>query len=619
MIYLQGKLLNKNQQIAMSHGDGPMMVLAGPGSGKTTVITYRIKNLIDQYGVKPWEILVITFTKASAEEMRQRFFRIMEGNPVAGKVTLGTFHSFFYRIIASRYGYRVENIFQEDERRTILKNIIYKLNLGGDDDYIQSIINELSFVKNELIDIQYHSPMNLGAEDFINIYNAYEEFKIKHNKIDFDDMMVKCHKLLLTEDKALKYWQDKYKYILIDEFQDINKIQYECIRLLAASRNNLFVVGDDDQSIYRFRGARPEFLLDFPNDFAQTEKIILDTNYRSTDYIIKLCNLVIAKNKFRYSKDISGTQKAGSVPSLLRSPDIDSEAVLVANRIVRLSETIPFHEMAVAYRTNIQARAFIDVLMNLNIPFQIKDEAPGIYEHWACRDILAYMKLSKNQSADEEAARIINKPKRYISKDLMAAAKKRGGVLHGLLTAPNLKMWQLSRVEELLFYLQAITRRKPYDAFKYIREAVGYNDYIVDYAEYKHIKPQGLFEIMDELQEGAKAFDTIESYIEHVENAILSSRENRSSKNQDRQKGVTLTTLHSAKGLEFEAVFIISAVDGLIPYEKSRTDAEIEEERRLFYVGMTRAKSILYISIIKNRYEKDVKPTPFLDGVIKNM
>ena len=599
--------LNQNQYAAAVHLNGPMMVLAGPGSGKTTVILHRIMYLISNGHAKPSEVLVITFTKAASEEMRARF-RELGGS---GKVDISTFHSLFYRVISAHYGYRVENVLSEIERTQIIKSILKKNSLPFDEEFTKSISSEFSLIKNELIDITHYNSHVL-LDDFGKIYTAYEDYKKERHKIDFDDMTASAWSLFMTNKAILSDWQSRYKYILIDEFQDINRAQYECIRLLN-NKGNLFIVGDDDQSIYSFRGARPEFLLNFSKDFPDSQKIILDINYRSTEKIIGLCNKVIRYNMHRYEKDLKGTGKNGPTPTLLKSYDAQAEAADIATKIQKLASKTGYNEIAVIYRNNIQSRAYIDVFLNLNIPFQIKDETPGIYEHWAFKDIIAYLKLSQDLSLKDEALRIINKPKRYISKDLLTATGNKGGPFLNNLLNMYMQKWQREPTLELVNHLGKINKYSPEEAYKFIRCVTGYNEYIREYSNYRKIDPKGLYDILDELQEGAAAFGRIPEYIAHVEKAALVTKNQRLKKTLP--AGVMLTTMHSAKGLEFDTVFVISAVEGLIPYERSITDEEIEEERRLFYVALTRAKRLLYVSIIKTRHDEKMKPSMFLRGL----
>ena len=602
--------LNNKQQEAVFHNIGPMMVLAGPGSGKTTVIIHRIKTLIEKYNVLPKDILVITFTKAAATEMKNRFKEIYNSN---SDVTFGTFHSYFFRILRNSFGYSLDNLIKEDEKRKIIKNIIdeKELIIEDEEEYISNAINEISLVKNELTDCEKHKTSNFGKSEFISLFRGYEEIKERNNKIDFDDMVCKCYEKLNLNKNVLERWKSRYKYILIDEFQDVNKAQYECVRLL---------VGDDDQSIYKFRGSRPEFLLKFPKDFKNVRKIVLDINYRSTTQIINLSNAVIKGNKNRYKKIIKGTQKDGNIPILLRSNDIGSEAAEIAKKIINYKNKLDFdlNRVAVIYRTNIQARAIVDAFMDFNIPYQIKDEVPSIYEHRVSKDIFAYLNLIINPDNDSALERIINKPKRYISKAVLAEAKKinKSSLLKDLFSVKDIKTWQSERLEELIYNLSAAKGKSTYDTFKYIRKFIGYDKYIKEYALFRKVNPKSLFEVLDEIQEAAKGYDKIEDYLTHTENVILEMKEKKKISDIT-SNGVVLSTMHSAKGLEFDVVFVTSAVEGVIPYEKNKSADEIEEERRLFYVAITRAKKLLFISIVKSRYEQAVEPTRFLKKIIK--
>lgn len=600
--------LNKLQLTAIDHFKEPMIVLAGPGSGKTTVITHRVNNLINKYKVDPSEILVITFTKSAAMEMSSRFKSLfLEKN-----VCFSTFHAFFFRIISSYYNFNTSNILSSEEQNQILKDITKSFQISQEDekDFYKNMLNEISLIKNELLDIEYyHSPL-MGTDDFRRIFYTYEDRKRELNKIDFDDMLKICYQLLTSNAGLLKKWQERYNYILIDEFQDINRVQYECIKILAA-HNNLFVVGDDDQSIYRFRGASPEFLLNFPKDFKNCKKVILNTNYRSTDEIICFSNKIISCNTKRYEKDLIGVGRNGQNPKKIITSDIGAEAVAISNRILKISKNVSFNEIAIIYRTNIQARVFAEILMNINVPFQIKDEMPSIYDHWINKDMCAYLSLALDKSLNKEALRIINRPSRYISKTITNMAKnKNTSMLMELFNNPDLQYWQRTKIEELILHLNKIKKLNTYEGFKYIRNIVGYKNYVDDYADYRKINSKGLFEILDELQEVAKSYPSIEQYLEHIELAKTNEAEIKKQKNNF---GVTLTTMHSAKGLEYDTVFIASCIDGLIPYEKSKTRSELEEERRLFYVALTRAKNNLTISVIKTRYEEKVEPSRFLD------
>jgi DNA helicase-2/ATP-dependent DNA helicase PcrA len=424
---------------------------------------------------------------------------------------------------------------------------------------------------------------------------------------------------LIKENKAvLDRWRSRYKYIMIDEFQDINRVQYEAIRLFAAPLFNLFVVGDDDQSIYRFRGSRPEFLLNLKKDFPMLKSVILNVNYRSTDKIIALCNRVIGHNKNRFQKDIRGTNVAGTLPLMIMPEDPRQEAFLIANKIKKLSKTEDLNDIAVIYRTNIQSRPLIDAFMDLNIPFQVKDDAPGIYEHWISKDIYAYFRLALSREDSAAFERIANKPKRYISKAALAAAKKQGGsVLSNLYDDKTTPGWLRTRLEELMFYLNALKTRTPKEAFRYLRQAIGYDDYLREYAEYRKMNNKGLFEVLAELTEAAKGYETLADYLNHVDDVVYKAKNDRAAKKKssETQSGVTLSTMHGVKGLEYNTVFITSVVEGIVPYERSKTAPELEEECRMLYVAMTRAKRQLIISVIQMRNETEAEKSRYLKEI----
>lgn len=610
--------LKENQLIATTHKDGPMMVLAGPGSGKTTVITYRIKYLTLRCNIAPSSILVISFTKASQIEMKNRYIKLFGDKE---NINFTTFHAFFYRVLNNYYNYSIDNILKDFEQRDLIKNIVKskKISIEEEDNFISNIINEIGLIKNNILDINYYNSINIGSDLFKEIYIAYENYKQNYNKIDFDDMLIKCYNLISENKTILTNLQQKYKYILIDEFQDINKVQFESIKLIAMPQNNIFVVGDDDQSIYKFRGADPEFLLRFPDAYKDTKKIILNTNHRSTDEIITFCNKVITQNKLRYVKGIVGDGKSGLVPTLFFSKDITDEAYKVSEKInAIISQGGSFKETAVLYRNNIQSRSFIDAFRLYNIPFHVKDEVPSIYDHWIAKDLLSYFKLALDINNNECFERIINKPKRYIGLNIISSAKKIKGdsLFEKIFKVDNLNKWTYKNLYELKKTLLAIKIKNPHTAIKYLRKITGYDDYLRSFSEYLGVNSKGMFEVLEELQEAGKGFDTLVQYIENAKEMIAIQKNQKIDIKNSDLDSVTLSTLHSAKGLEYDNVFVTSVVEGVIPSEKSK-ESEIEEECRLLYVGMTRARYNLYISILKTRYDSDVDVSRFLKNFIK--
>lgn len=604
-----GKKLNTAQQKAVCHETGPMLVLAGPGSGKTTVLLCRISRLLERGLAKPQEILALTFSKAAAEEMKSRFENL---NGASG-VSFGTFHSIFFRILRSRYGWNVEQIFQEEERRSILRNSIEaeKWDIPDLEEYISQFFSQLSLMNSELEQPNRFTPTGMPVEEFRKLYRAYEGYKERHEKLDFDDMLTQCYQLLREDAAVREYWQRKYKFILVDEFQDVNQAQFACLQILAEKHQNFFVVGDDDQSIYAFRGARPDFLLHFPTLYPAAKKVTLNTNYRSTERIVNLAERVIGNNEVRFVKNMKGIGEAGDKVTFFLAEDAAKEAAHIAEKIGRfLDEGVPLTEIAVIYRTNLQGGAFARELYKRGIPYDLRDNSGNVYEHWVAKDLLAYLLLAENEESDSALRRILNKPKRYIGKDLLAEAETMPyTLLRSFFVCPSLKGWQEENLENLRIDLNQIRKRTPYDALKYIRKVIGYDEYLEEFAAYRRTSAQVLQEIADEIMETAKDCADVRSFREQLERLSLQMKEQSRKKGQKRN-GVALMTMHGAKGLEFRAVFLPSLVEGIVPHEKGMDT--VAEERRLFYVAMTRASEKLCLSAILQRYEKERKPSRFL-------
>lgn len=601
--------INKSQSIAINHYLGPMKVLAGPGSGKTTVIVERIKNLIEKFDVYDKDILVLTFSKNTTKEMDIRFNNLTKNKYF---VNFNTFHSLFYRILKSCINLQIDSLINEEYKQHIIEDIIKKNNIYVEDsDVMKNIINEISYVKNQLIDIQDYHSKNITPDNFRLLFFEYEKYKKEKNKIDFDDMLSKCYDLLNSNEKLLGFWQNKFKFILVDEFQDINKVQYEVLKMLVMHNGNIFIVGDDDQSIYSFRGAKPEYLLNFNLDFNDTKEVILNVNYRSTNSIIKLSNLIIMENRVRINKNMIGTNRVGPMPKILNLDDSKAEADYISDKILKLKDEYPLEEIAILFRTNILSRSFIDSLLERNIPFQLKDISSSVFEHPISRDLIAYLKAVLDYNCDD-MARVINKPNRYISRNLILKYKNKN-LLDCILNGSELEEWQKSRIGELKASLIRLQKFIPYKILSYIGNELGYKDYLFDYGKFRKVNPKAYFEVYNEFLESSQNFQSISDFLLHIEKVILDTKEKN--KKDAKAEGVVLSTLHGAKGLEFENVFIASANENIIPFEKAEKEQKIEEERRLFYVGVTRAKTNLYISVLKYKHEENLKRTRFLNCI----
>ncbi len=687
-------IFNKAQLGAIEHKDGAMIVLAGPGSGKTAVITHRTKNLITKHHVKPSEILVITFTKAAANEMKERFNSLMKDERV--NVSFGTFHAVFFTILKYAYRFTSANIADESVRYGFIREILsyYRLEYKDENEFIGNLLAEISLIKNSRIDIENFYSGVCGEEIFRDIYKKYET-RLKENRlIDFDDMLSYTYELFKERPDILALWQNKYKYILIDEFQDINRLQYEIIKMLAAPQNNLFIVGDDDQSIYRFRGSKPEIMLGFEKDYPGAKRILLDTNYRCGRYIVEASLNLISHNRERFDKkiiaaskskapvtfadfenrrdeniflirDIDKKIKAGAVFSdfavLFRTntqprqlieqlmsynipfktkdniPNIyehwiardlftyqriaggsrdradfenrrDENIFLIRDIDKKIKAGAVFSDFAVLFRTNTQPRQLIEQLMSYNIPFKTKDNIPNIYEHWIARDLFTYQRIAGGSRDRADFLQIMNRPKRYLSRDSLCDATV---AFDEWIKLFDEKPWIAERIEKLEYDMKLISRMNPYASINYIRRGIGYDDFLAEYAEYRNINKEDLFDILDEIQSGAKGFATYEEWYEHIREYTKQMKLMALSKESD-PNAVTLATLHSSKGLEFENVYIIDANEGIMPYKKAVLEKDVEEERRLFYVGMTRAKTSLSVYSVKSVNDKSAQASRFV-------
>lgn len=606
---------NEAQTKAICHKNGPAMVLAGPGSGKTLVITRRVEYLIKKYGVRPEQILVITFTKAAAKEMRERFARITKEDRFP--VTFGTFHGIYYGILKWAYRMNASNIFSEEEKMMLLREVIAGMELEIEDEkeFLQGIASEIGQIKNNRLSLEEYESSNCSDQMFCQIYEEYERRRKLLKKIDFDDMLVLCYELFQKRPDILQMWQKKFQYILIDEFQDINQVQYDVIRMLALPENNLFIVGDDDQSIYRFRGARPEIMLGFSKDYPNAKSIILDVNYRSTKAVVSAARRVIERNKNRYQKEIITVNEQGDNVHIQEVRHPVEESHYVREQIAKAvaAGTEP-SQIAVLYRTNTEPRALVETFMEYHIPFQMKEHLPNLYEHFIGRDFQSYMRMALGGRDRGDFLMIMNRPNRYIGRD---------SVDRGEISFENLrkyymeKDWMVDRIDQLEVDLKVIRRMTPYAAIQYIRKSVGYDLFLNEYAIKRKMKLEDLQELIREMEERAKEFKTIEEWFDHIEKYTEELRMQAVTRTENRN-AVSLMTFHAAKGLEYDTVFIIGANEDVTPYKKAELPEEMEEERRMFYVAMTRAKKHLTISYVREKNGKAMEQSRFLGELFQN-
>lgn len=607
---------NKAQTEAITQKEGPIMVLAGPGSGKTLVITRRIQYLIQKHQVRPEEILVVTFTKAATAEMRERFLRLMDGKHLP--VTFGTFHGIYYGILKWAYRLNSDHILSEEEKNGLIKEaagqVECELEIDDEKEFLSGIASEIGMIKNNRIDLEEFTSSQCPAHVFRQIYQEYERMRNQRRKLDFDDMLVLCYDLFVKRPDILRKWQERYTYILIDEFQDINRVQYDVIRMLAAPQNNLFIVGDDDQSIYKFRGARPEIMLGFRKDYVQAKQILLDVNYRSTKNIVYGAQKVIQKNRKRYDKKIITLNEQGDNIHIQETRNPVEESRYVLRKIMEeMKKGVPPSEIAVLFRTAMEPRALVETLMEYNVAFQMKEHLPNLYEHFIGRNLCAYLRMVVGKKERKDFLEVMNRPIRYISRSAVESGEVSFESLRRFYCD---KEWMLDRIDQLDVDLRIMKNMTPYAAIQYIRKKIGYDDFLRDYALTHKIKAEDLFEVLYEIQERAKEYKTIPEWFSHIEQ-YTKELERKSQADRGNPDAISLLTMHSAKGLEFTSVFIIAANEDVCPYKKAEVVEDMEEERRMFYVAMTRAKKRLVISYVKERNGKPMSPSRFVTDLLE--
>ena len=613
--------LNRGQDEAIKHGNGPCMVLAPPGSGKTLIVTERTRYLIEESGVRPDQILVITFTRYAAREMKERFERLTAGKNYP--VTFGTFHSIFYGILKCAYGIGANNLMSEKESSVLLQEVLDQTNIEStpevedEEELVRELLREVGMVKNGLCHLKDFHSKYLTQDEFAEVFRSYEHQKKELKKFDFDDMLVQCYALFRKKPEILQGWQKRFQYILIDEFQDINRVQYEVIRMLAAPRYNLFVVGDDDQSIYGFRGAKPELMLYMKQEFPSLRTISLTVNYRSTEFITGAAARVILHNDTRFYKRVQSFRGRGQNVHVQEVLDEQEEAQYVTEEIQKkLDQGIKPGEIAVLFRAAVQARMISEILSEHRIPFEMRDYVTNFYRHFIVKDMMAYLQLAAGKRDRSLFLTICNRPLRYLARNSM---ENRQVNFEDLRKFYCDKDWMLDIIDQFDVDVRMMKNMAPYAAIQYIRKKIGYDDILKESAEKHQISWKQLMDVMAELEERSKNFKSYDEWEIHIAKYTQELEEQQAKARKikgERENKVQLMTIHSAKGLEFEDVFVIHANEGEIPHQKAEKKDEIEEERRLFYVALTRAKNNLCISYITQKNGNSIKPSRFVEELL---
>ena len=617
-------VFSKEQKSAIHFKDGPALVLAGPGSGKTTVIVNRIISLIKEHSVSPSSILVITFTKAAAKSMRQRFLSLTGESYVS--VTFGTFHAVFFSMLRHAYNYSAGSIIKADIQYNYIRNAAmgFELEYPDENEMVTGIISEISRVKSNRLCIDTYEAVSCPAATFRLIYKKYENMLISRRMIDYDDMIIMCYELLSKRADYRKAWQDKYKYILVDEFQDINKAQYDTIKLIAGKQANLFAVGDDDQSIYAFRGSKPDIMLGLSTEYRDIVQMYLNTNYRCSSEIVAGARSLIEYNKVRFAKDIRSCGMCSGRIKVCKMADIEEETLYLSKEVRELiADGIKPEEIAVISRTNIISNIYYTRLNSDGVACRTLTAVHNIYDSWLMQDIAAYMRLSQGMYDKENAVRIINKPSRYIKRALITQPFN----FEHLRKCYDGDEGLIKIINDMQFDIKMLSHMSPYAAVNYILKGIGYEDYINEEIIRKRLNKEEVYAKLTEIKTLSRKYMDIKQWLKYIdEQAEKTEQENKSDKRQGNQKNsdekdsagaVNIYTMHSCKGLEFKAVFIMDVCEGIIPYNKAVLDNEIEEERRLMYVAMTRAKEKLYLVYPIKRYGHDTAASRFISEIDK--
>ena len=617
---------NPAQLEAIAHPEGPMLVLAGPGSGKTSVIVARCARLIRKEKIPASRILVVTFSRLAAEGMKKRFLRHIGADST--QAVFGTFHSTFFGILSQAYGLGPDNILTEEEKVRLLRTLLIEngMDQAPEEDFIREILGEISTVKENRVSIEHYHSVCCPDDLFQTVYRAYVQTNRLRRKLDFDDMLTDCYDLFVRRPDILAFWRERFSWIMVDEFQDINPLQYDILRMLAAPADNLFVVGDDDQSIYRFRGASPDIMLHFEKDFPAARRVVLGVNYRCSGNILETAVQVIEHNRKRFQKDLSTPNPQGPPVgiSIFRTPP-DEYRHIAAEMVQRMEKGEDPGKTAVLFRTNQEAEGLVREFLDRQIPFFMREELPNLFAHWISRDILSYLEMAEEYARCGYAGfprnlflRVMNRPNRYISRAACAFAGNNSGMGDAVMVdAGKLllfyrdKDWMQERVRRLGEDMRMLAGLPPFAAVDYVRRSIGYDAFLSEYAGEHRQRETDLLRIPERLQESARSVPSLTVWKKDIE-AYGQKLKEQAGRQREEAWGVTLATLHAVKGLEFDNVFICNVNEETIPFRKALLPEALEEERRLFYVGMTRARERLTLCFVRRQFDSPRMPSRFL-------
>lgn len=621
--------LNSAQFQAVTHSEGPLLILAGAGSGKTRVLTARTAYMISEGKINPKSIMLVTFTAKAAKEMRDRLssFKGLSKQQFSS-VLVGTFHSIFYKIIAHHEPERWQSrnlLKYEWQKEQIIKEIGRGMNLDEKEFPFDMALQQIGFWKNTLVNPESVKPKDEWEERTAYLYKHYEQKKHERHQFDFDDMLLGCYKLLKENSQLLARYQQRFRYFLVDEFQDINKVQYEIIKLLSEGSGNLCVVGDDDQSIYGFRGSDPSFILKFDRDYPNAKVITLSENYRSAHSIVHSANKVITFNKQRKIKKMSAQFDNGMAPFFFFPYDEEEEATMIVTDIKeRIEQGAKPSDFVILYRTNSSSRALFERLSQSNLPFIIEQDTESFYQRRMVRSLLAYLRLSLDpnhvQAISDLAAALFLK--QSVLNDLKAASILEDcSLVEALATLKNVQPFQSKKLKKMVPLFKQLKRLSPLVAIEMVEKEMGFDDFVKKRGNEGNMMERGSDDIRD-LKVVAKKFAAVEDFLEHADHMIAMNKEMKEI-GKYYTDAIQLMTIHRSKGLEYKHVYILSAVDGGLPHDyalesyRNGEESALEEERRLMYVAMTRAEDSLAISIPETRRGKKAYPSRFLKSLMQ--
>ncbi len=603
--------INESQKIAIYHGEGPMLVLAGPGSGKTFVITRRIKHLIESNLAKSNQILVITFTKAAALEMKERTLSFF---PKAEQATFATFHSIFFQILKKSQFFSEYTIATEQDKRNIVRTILFKTNTSmvEMEAFITKFLKEISFLKNTQVNIELSQEIKSGCmelEQFQDLYRAYQAEMKHHQKMDFDDIIRNCYVLLSVHPEIANLWKNKFKYLLVDEFQDTNEIQYRVLRLLVGINENLFVVGDDDQSIYGFRGSKPDYMKQILVDFPKAKQVFLDKNYRSTKSIVAIAQKSISNNKNRFDKKMEANNEMESPIGYLNYKNRAEQAKSIVEMIKK--QTTPYNEVAILFRTLDKAFLICELLRQENIPVAMKERSNNIYENKIFLELLAYLRFAFGEKKRQLFLQFMNHPMRYLSRSILT---NEDVIIDDLISGVMEDSLPFESLKRLKRDFEWIRELDCYGGVHYIFHAMGYWNYLMEETQGDVQKVEDLKLLYEEILTIARAFSDVPNWLRSINEITKMNSKNTKEASIEHSKGIQIMTYHASKGLEFETVFLPDLNKYVVPHRKAVSEEEIEEERRMFYVAMTRAKQMLYLlSVVPEETKEKGNRSLFLE------